>query len=142
MVSINSINRVLFYYYLYLNQNLKDEIFTYKFISVIFLAVFYSKFQGVNWGTSISELTSKYPDTQWEIETDGEMTLYITEDYIGGLTADVCYFFIKTKLKGGIYTFKENHTSNNLYYKDFTTISSKLNQKYTMETQENWNNTT
>lgn len=103
---------------------------------------FSQNFRGLDWGTSITELKSKYPDTVWEIEKDEDYIYYITEDYIGGLDTDIVYYFTKNKLVGGIYFFKETHVSNNLYYENFKTISNSLNEKYKMESEENWNNNT
>jgi len=102
-----------------------------------------SNFRGMSWGASISQLKSKYPDVQWEIENIGKKKIYITEDdYVGGLEVTVAYYFTDSKLQMGVYFFTENHSSNNLYYEDFIAISNILKNKYDMERNEEWNNTT
>lgn len=100
-----------------------------------------SNFRGMNWGNSISELKSKYPNVKWEIDSKENFDFYITEDVVGGLVTDIAFVFIDNKLKTGVYKFKEEHPSDNSYYQDFITISNFLNQKYDMVMNENWNDT-
>lgn len=100
------------------------------------------KFRGMSWGTTSSQLKSNYPDAQWESETEGKDKVFTTEDYVGGLEVKVAYYFIDDKLKMGVYIFNENHTSDNMYYDDFISISTTLNKKYDMEMNKNWNDTT
>ncbi len=101
-----------------------------------------SNFRGMKWGSTLSQLKSKYPDVQWKTETETKFKYYSTEDSVGGLEVTVIYVFIENKLQRGGYLFKEEHRSNNLYYEDFISISNILNDKYDMEINEKWNNTT
>lgn len=100
------------------------------------------KFRGMDWGTTSSELKSNYPDAKWESHIDGKVKAFMTEDYVGGLKVNVVYYFIDDKLKWGMYSFSENHKSDNMYYDDFMSISIALNKKYDMEMSKEWNNTT
>src|SRR5690606_12699383 len=59
-----------------------------------------------------------------------------------GLKVYVSYMFADNKLKGGAYSFAEEHSSDNLYHEDFLSISDILNKKYEMEREEKWNKTT
>lgn len=112
------------------------------FVLLSFQTFSQNNFRGMNWGTPLSELTSKYPDVKWKVETEGKMKSYSTEDFVGGLKVNIHYLFIENKLKIGVYEFMEEHSNNNLYYEDFVYISNILNKKYEMETNEKWNKTT
>lgn len=102
------------------------------------LQSFSQGFRGLDWGVTISELTSKYPEINWEITDDGGYPIYSFVDYYGGLKVNVCYFFTGQNLMGGAYLFDEYHTSNNQYYKDFKRISKILNERYKMTYREDW----
>lgn len=99
-------------------------------------------FRGMDWGSSLIQLKTKYPDVQWETAVDGEIRLYGTKDYVAGLEVTVGYGFIENKLEIGLYAFEEEHISDNMYYEDFISISNILKDKYDMELEEKWNNTT
>ena len=98
-------------------------------------------FRKMSWGDSSAQLKAKYPNVNWESETDGSTKVYYTDDYVGGLAAKIAYLFIENKLQVGAYLFEEEHSANNLYYDDFLSISSLLNKKYDMEKNESWNDT-
>lgn len=100
------------------------------------------EFRGMRWGTTSSQLKSSYPDAQWESESEGNFKVFMTDDNVGGLKVKVVYTFTDDKLNIGAYYFNEIHTSDNLYYDDFISISTILNKKYDMEMTKNWNNTT
>ncbi|MEP0133381.1 MAG: hypothetical protein ABJJ25_15380 [Eudoraea sp.] len=98
-------------------------------------------FRKMNWGDSATQLKTKYPDVNWETETDGKTRIYFTDDYVGGLKATIAYYFVENKFQIGAYIFIEKHSANNLYYEDFVSISTFLKKKYDMELNESWNNT-
>ena len=97
-------------------------------------------FRKMNWGDSPAQLKAKYPDVTWEKETEGSFLIFSTDDNIGGLATTINYFFIENKLQMGAYFFIEDHSSKNLYYDNFISISKILNEKYDMEIEEKWNN--
>jgi hypothetical protein len=101
-----------------------------------------NNFRGMAWGDSVSKLKSNYPSVTWEIDTKNDSKTYSTEDYVGGKKALILFMFTDNKLIGGAYWFLVEHSSDNLYYVDFTEISHFLNAKYDMEKSEEWNDTT
>ena len=100
-----------------------------------------NNFRAMNWGDSVSDLKSQYPDAEWRTDSDSDIKAYLADDYVGGLKVEVAYIFVAEKLKAGAYEFKEKHSSNNLYHQDFLTVSEILNKKYEMERKEEWNKT-
>lgn len=111
------------------------------FVLLSFQTFSQNNFRGMSWGDSESQLKSQYPNVKWELETEGKLKSYATEDYVGGLKVKVIYAFIVNKFHIGSYYFMEEHFSGNLYHEDFIDISNILNKKYDMEKNEKWNNT-
>ncbi len=106
------------------------------------LAIAQNDFRKMDWGDSTAELKEKYPNVNWESDKDGSTQIYSADDYVGGLTVKIVYYFIENELQGGLYYFEEDYSANNLYYEDFLSISTILNKKYDMERNERWNDTT
>ncbi len=112
------------------------------FLFLSFQSFAQNNFREMSWGDSVSQLKSLYPSVKWEIETDEKLKVYATEDYVGGLEVKVLYSFIENKFQIGGYYFIVEHSSDNLYYEDFISISNILNKKYDMEIEKKWNDTT
>lgn len=123
--------------------------FVVKYLVLAFLLLFsfsaiaQNDFRKMNWGDSVAHLKEKYPQIEWEFTTEGSSKIYFSDEYIGGLSTKVIYYFMDGKFQMGAYYFQEDHSpTGNLYYQDFQTISNILNEKYDMERNEKWNRST
>ena len=99
-------------------------------------------FRKMNWGESFEVLVEKYPEVDFEKETEMGMTAYSHIGYVSGLETRIAYSFIKDEFVAGFYQFTPQRSSFHTkdFVKDFENISEKLQAKYDMERNDIWYN--
>ena len=110
------------------------------FIPVVCLSQ--NDFRKMNWGESSEILKEKYSEINFVKEDVMSSTAFAHEDIIGGIEANVIYFFVDDKFFAGAYMFSYDSYSSKSktdHLKDFNQISERL-KKYDMNREDVWIN--
>jgi len=112
------------------------------FIPIVCLSQ--NDFRKMNWGESPKILKERYGDISFKKEIDGEITMLVHDESIGGIQATVAYLFTEDKFFSGVYLFAYDSYSKDTTdrLKDFNNISARLNKKYKMTREDVWINDT
>jgi hypothetical protein len=97
-------------------------------------------FRKMNWYESSETLMEKYPEVEFQKETEMGMTAYSHIHYVSGIETRIAYCFMNDEFVAGVYEFTSDRSR---YYakdfvKDFDKISDVLQSKYEMKRDSLW----
>ena len=97
-------------------------------------------FRKMNWGQSVEDLKTAYPEEQFEKGIDIGCDIYIHSGDLIGIEAQIVYVFSDNKLIAGMYYLDplNEFKRSILRLKDYKNISNRLKQKYTMKNENEW----
>jgi len=113
------------------------------FLLLIPLVSFSQDFRKMNFGESIETLTEKYPDVEFEVEEEDNVQIVAHSGLVSGIETIISYIFEDKKLVSGFYLFDaESSKDGDERLKDYKNVSERLNEKYKMEEDHTWHQTT
>ena len=97
-------------------------------------------FRKMNWYESSETLMEKYPEVEFQKETEMGMTAYSHIHYVSGIETRIAYCFRNDEFVAGVYEFTSDRSSNYAkdFVKDFDKISAVLQSKYEMKRDSLW----
>ena len=95
-------------------------------------------FRKMSWGDSVEDLKKTYPEATFNKDSlDGLVALYHDGTLIG-IEVLIAYVFSENELIAGMYNIHPRYKNSKDRLRDFYKISERLNEKYTMEREDEW----
>ena len=96
-------------------------------------------FRKMSWGDSVEDLKKTYPEVAFQNYNQEGIYMLMQEGDLIGINVNIGYAFSENELIGGIYLIEpEVYKDSKDRLRDFNDISSKLNEKYTVERDDEW----
>ena len=96
-------------------------------------------FRKMSWGDSEEDLKKTYPEVQFEKGSEVGLDLLMQEGTLIGIDVFIVYIFYENELVAGMYNIHPIGYKNSTdRLRDFHRISDRLNDKYTMEREDDW----
>jgi len=102
-----------------------------------------TNFRKMSWGDSVEDLKKTYPEATFEKGSEGELDIFMQEGNLIGIEVFIAYLFYENELVAGMYMpTLTGYANSKDRLRDFYSISNRLNEKYTMEREDDWVDTT
>ena len=96
-------------------------------------------FRKMSWGDSVEDLKKTYPEATFQKYNQDGIYMLMQEGMLIGINVYIAYAFSENELVGGVYLIEpEGYKDSKDRLRDFYKISERLNEKYTMEREDEW----
>ena len=100
-------------------------------------------FRKMSWGDSVEDLKKTYPEAIFEKGSQEGLDMLMQEGTLIGINVFIIYVFSENELVAGMYNIHPlGYKDSKDRLRDFNNISARLNEKYTMEREDEWIDTT
>ena len=100
-------------------------------------------FRKMSWGDSLEDLKKTYPEATFKEGSQQGFDMIMQEGTLIGKNVFIIYVFSENELVAGMYNIDPTaYKDSKERLRDFNTISARLNEKYTMEREDEWLTTT
>ena len=96
-------------------------------------------FRKMSWGDSVEDLKKTYPEATFKEGSQEGFDILMQEGTLIGIEVFIVYVFSENELVAGMYNIHPIGYKNSTdRLRDFGNISARLNDKYTMEREDDW----
>ena len=95
-------------------------------------------FRKMSWGDSEEDLKKTYPEVRFERGSQEGFDMLMQEGLLIGINVYIVYIFSENELVAGMYNIHPRYKDSKDRLRDFYKISERLNEKYTMEREDEW----